>query len=148
MTKELAGAVPQSAVLSSRQANRAIIAAMSAAEMEPVSGEAIRLVWPGVDALPIHMANQFLMQVDSVGARPDQMIFTIGQVAPPAVLGTAEERLRAVEALGNEISVTPLARYSVTPARLEELIETLQRIQKVFTGDPQGPLEPEKGESE
>jgi hypothetical protein len=81
------------------------------------------------------MANQFLAQLDSVGERPDQLVLAIGQVMPPAVLGTREEKRAALEGV-SEIAVQTLARYSITPARLRELIQLLEVVEAAFkSGD-------------
>ena len=93
--------------------------------------KALRIQWTGVDSIPIQTANQFLVQIDAIGDRPDQLILAFGQVTPPPILGTEEEK-QAQMAGVDSIKVLPLARYSMTPGRLTELIELLKRIQSVW----------------
>ena len=87
--------------------------------------------WPGVSEVPIHTANQFLAQVDAVGEKPDQLILAIGQLTPPPVLGTDEQKLAQMEQI-TEVNVVTLARYAITPARLAELIGLLQQAQHIW----------------
>ena len=100
---------------------------------------AVQILWRGVDTVPIHTANQFLAQIDAVGERPDQMILAVGQVTPPAVIGTPEQKLAQLREI-KDVSVITLARYSISPARLDELIGLLQQVKKVWeTGEiPEG----------
>jgi hypothetical protein len=100
--------------------------------MEPI-GIALTPQWRGVDAVPIHTANQFLAQVDAAGDQPDQLILAVGQVTPPPVLGTAEQKRAQLEKI-TEVNVLTLARYSITPARLRELIALLQTVERVWKG--------------
>jgi hypothetical protein len=58
---------------------------------------AVKLRWPGADAVPIQTANQFLVQIDAAGETPDQIILAVGQVTPPVVLGTPEDRRAQME---------------------------------------------------
>jgi len=77
------------------------------------------------------MANQFLVQIDVASDRPDQIVLAIGQVTSPPVLGTVEEKRAQLEAI-SQVPVQTLARYSVTPARLGELIKLLENVQRAF----------------
>ncbi len=36
--------------------------------------KSLPITWAGVEAVPIQMANQFLVQVDAAGDRPDQLV--------------------------------------------------------------------------
>lgn len=102
-------------------------APVSASELPESVLREVPVRWTGVDAVPIQMANQFLVQVDTVEGRPDQLILAIGQVTPPPVLGTLEQKVAAAQAI-SEVSIHTIARYSITPARLRELVTLLQRI--------------------
>lgn len=84
--------------------------------------------WDDTDPLPVTMVNQFLLQVDVVNGQIDSFILTMGQVLPPALLGTAEERKAAADQI-DTVAVRPLGRYSFTEARLNELVEMLSRVQ-------------------
>jgi hypothetical protein len=94
----------------------------------------LSIAWTGVEAVPIQMANQFLVQVDASGERPDQLVIAVGQVMPPPVLGTPEEMEAALERL-SEVSIQTLARFSVTPTRLAQLVELLRKAQLIFESD-------------
>jgi len=80
----------------------------------------VPLSWIGLDELPILFANQFIIQ-----HQPNEFIFTVGQMAPPALLGPPEvvaEQAREI----THIPVKPLARIGMTRHRLAELIAVLQ----------------------
>lgn len=79
------------------------------------------VVWVGVDDLRVEMANQFLGQVDG-----DQVVFTIGQVAPPVILGETQDERRAQADRIPYVPITPLGRFSMTQRRMQELIQVLQ----------------------
>jgi len=92
--------------------------------------------WSGVDTVPIHAANQFLVQIDAIGDKPDQLILAVGQLTPPPVLGSTDEEKLAQLSQITEINVLTLARYAITPARLAELIGVLQQVQQVLETEP------------
>lgn len=90
----------------------------------------MRIEWSGVEAVPISMANQFLAQIDSLSdGAPDQIVLSLGQLVAPPVLGTEGEKEAQVAAL-DSVSVNILARYSLTPARVSELLGLLQVIKE------------------
>ena len=80
----------------------------------------IPVVWVGGDESPVLLANQFLGQFQD-----DEFILTFGQFAPPALLGTEEERKAQAREL-SFIQVKVLARLTLTRSRLEELVGVLQ----------------------
>ena len=83
------------------------------------TASSLPFVYDDLDAHPIELANQFLIQ--HVG---DEFLLTVGQFAPPAVLGTPEQqeaRRREIE----NIPVRVLARVAMTPARMRELVTVL-----------------------
>ena len=82
------------------------------------------------DGMPrIEVANQFQVQLDHAGGAPDQAVLTVGQSVdagtPPTVL-----------------SVQPIGRYALTPARLDELIMVLLNARQELLGqaEPNGPF--------
>jgi hypothetical protein len=81
----------------------------------------IPVAWVEADETPILLANQFLSQFQQ-----DEFILTLGQVAPPALLGTDEEKLKEARSL-SFIPVKVLARFGLTRSRVEELIGVLQQ---------------------
>lgn len=99
----------------------------------------LSIVWTGAEDVPIFFANQFIVQFDGdLGAH----ILTVGQLAPPALIGTPEEKREQAERL-DFVAVNTVARLAFTPARMQELIGVLtanvdQREQaaKLRPGDP------------
>jgi hypothetical protein len=84
-------------------------------------GVPVPIVWVGADDLPVLHANQFVAQVDK-----GEVFLTIGQIVPPAIIGsTVEERRQQAEAI-QYVPVKPVARLAFNPARLNELISVLQ----------------------
>ncbi|MGD0247844.1 MAG: hypothetical protein ABSB75_02215 [Candidatus Limnocylindrales bacterium] len=86
--------------------------------IEPVQ---MPLAYVGVDDAPIEFANQFAVQLGK-----DALILLVGQVAPPFVLGTADEQR---DQLRNTpfVPVRILARYGITLAVSRELRDLLTR---------------------
>lgn len=80
----------------------------------------VPLSWVGIDDLTILFANQFVIQFDE-----DGFLLTVGQVAPPPLLGTVEERKEQATQLAF-VPVRPLARFSMSEERLRALIAILQ----------------------
>lgn len=78
--------------------------------------------WVGAEELPVLFANMFVGQVEA-----DQGVFflTVGQMVPPALVGTQAERVEQAEQL-SYIPVKPVARLAFTRERLEYLIAILQ----------------------
>src|SRR3954453_1270429 len=85
-------------------------------EAEPL---VLPLAWVGLDEQPILYANQFLGQ-----ANAGEITLTIGQAAPPALLGSPEQQREQAEAI-SYVPVRPLVRVNVSRDRLEELIQVL-----------------------
>jgi hypothetical protein len=83
---------------------------------------ALPLVWIGAEDAPILFANQFLAQV-----QPGEIVLSVGQVTAPAVIGTAEEQQRQLESVGY-VPIKVVARYALTPQRLEELAKMLAAL--------------------
>ena len=80
----------------------------------------LRVLWRGLDDTPVVLANQFVAQHEQ-----DEIFLTIGQLQPPVLLGTDEERLEQARTL-SFLPVNTVARLTLTRARLGELIEILQ----------------------
>jgi hypothetical protein len=81
------------------------------------------IAWIGTDEAPIVACNQFLGQFSA----ENELIVTFGHLAPPALLGSPEERLEQAK----EISYVPIrvvARLGMNRLRVEELIRVLQEI--------------------
>jgi hypothetical protein len=86
----------------------------------------VPLVWVGVEDVQILFANQFLGQVQQ-----QEIVLSFGQVTPPVLLGSPEQLAQQVRRLGF-IPVKTVARFSMTRARLEELIGVLQATVRNF----------------
>jgi hypothetical protein len=99
----------------------------------------LSVVWTGADELPILFANAFVTQFD---VDLQAHILTIGQLTPPAFIGTPEEIEEQAGQL-DFVTVKAVARVAFTPARMEELISALQanadqkeRAATLRPGDP------------
>ncbi len=80
----------------------------------------IPLSWIGTEELPIFLVNQFVCQFNQ-----EEFILTFGQMTPPALLGTEEERIEQAQQVAY-VPVKPLARLGFTEARMRELIAVLE----------------------
>jgi hypothetical protein len=79
------------------------------------------LSWIGYEDVPILYANQVLVQFQAEGA----FVIAVGQVTPPALIGTAEQ-VAAQAAQIEYIPVKTLGRFGLTRAKLQEVISILQ----------------------
>jgi len=90
----------------------------------PEGAVQVPVVWVGAEEMPVHFANAFLGVV-----QPNEIFLTIGSIVPPPIVGeTPEEREQQARSLPF-IQATPIARLGLTPARLDELVRTLQETQ-------------------
>lgn len=80
----------------------------------------IPLSWVGVEESVASAANQFLVQFDG-----DLHYLTLGQVTPPVLLGTEEEKKRQVDKL-TMVPVRALGCYALSRKGIEELIGVLR----------------------
>jgi hypothetical protein len=71
-------------------------------------------------------SNQALLQMDAAGPTPDSVLLTFGHASPPAITGTPEEQASQVAEL-SEVLVRPLVRLNMSPRRLRELVDLLNR---------------------
>jgi len=78
------------------------------------------IVRVGLEDVPIHFINDFTIQHDK-----GEFFLTVGQLQPPILLGTLEERKKQAEKLGY-VPIKIVARFGLTPRRLKELIDVLQ----------------------
>lgn len=101
--------------------------------MDPEAGpegipESIQLplVWVAPDELVVQLGNQFLVQFDT-----EAFYLSVGQVAPPAFIGTPEERLEQARAL-QFVPVRTLGRYSLSRRSVEQLKDLLVQMMDNF----------------
>ncbi len=80
------------------------------------------LVWTGAEELPILYANQFLVQFER-----HEFILTLGQVAPPIILGNDEDKLEQFRAL-THVAVKSVGRVAMGRQRAVELADLLRRM--------------------
>jgi hypothetical protein len=82
---------------------------------------AVKLRWDRTAELELTPANHFLIQSDG-----HDFFLTVGHVAPPAVIGTAEEQAAELGRL-DAIQVSVVARLMISRSRLRELRDLLNR---------------------
>lgn len=78
------------------------------------------IVYVGGEDVPILFVNQFVIQ-----HQPGEFVLTVGQITPPILLGSPEERREQAKKL-TYVSTKVVARLAFTRQRLVELIEVLQ----------------------
>jgi hypothetical protein len=94
-----------------------------------------------VQATPL---NQFICQVGAPlrDGRPDGIYLLFGNVVPPLVLGDSrEERQRFIDMAGGGAKVQIHGRYVLSRERLDELIEALQKIAKIYDSATQAAID-------
>ena len=84
------------------------------------------IVYVGLEDVPILFGNHFIIQHEQ-----NEFILTAGQLTPPILLGTPEERLEQAKKL-SYVPVRVVARLGFTRQRLEELIEALQENLRAY----------------
>jgi len=89
-------------------------------EPDQEAGIAVPIVYVGGEDVPVLLANQFVIQHEQ-----NEFVLTLGQVTPPILLGTLEERREQAQKLAY-VPVKVVARVAFTRERLVELIEVLQ----------------------
>ena len=78
------------------------------------------VVYIGAEDEPILFANQFVIQHEK-----NEFVLTVGQLQPPILLGSPEERKEQAKKL-TYVPIKVVARFGLTRQRLAELIEVLQ----------------------
>jgi len=86
----------------------------------------IPIVISGAEDVSIHFANQFVIQ-----HQQNEFILTVGQMSPPILLGSEEERREQAKQI-SFVPVKVIARIAMTRERLVELISVLQQNLAVF----------------
>ena len=79
------------------------------------------LVREGIEDVPILFANDFIVQNHG-----SEFFLTVGQIQPPVLLGTPEERQAQLEKTGY-VSVKIVARLGLTEQRMSQLVEVLNQ---------------------
>ena len=78
------------------------------------------VVYIGAEDEPILFANQFVIQHEK-----NEFVLTVGQLQPPILLGSPEERKEQAKKL-TYVPIKVVARFGLTRQRVAELIEVLQ----------------------
>lgn len=81
---------------------------------------ALPVVYLGAEDEPILFANEFVIQHNK-----NEFVLTVGQLQPPILLGSPEERKEQAKKL-TYVPIRVVARFGLTRQRLAELIEALQ----------------------
>ena len=84
---------------------------------EPVQ---VPVVFIGAEDTPLLYANQFV-----IAHLGQEFILSIGQVAPPLLLGTPEQQHEQAKQL-SFVPIKTVARFAMTRERLDQLIKLLQ----------------------
>jgi len=95
-------------------------------ELGREEGVLVPIVYVGAEDVPILLANQFIIQHEQ-----SEFILTLGQMTPPILLGTPEERREQAQKLAY-IPVKIVARIAFTRDRLVELIQMLEEHLRKF----------------
>lgn len=96
--------------------------------MDEQAKEAIRLplIYVGMDEVPLLYGNHFAIQ-HSKG----DFFLTVGQVQPPILLGSPQEREQIAKKL-NYVPVKIVARVGISYDHIVELIQVLQKNVKAY----------------
>ena len=79
------------------------------------------IVREGIEDVPILFANDFVVQTHET-----EFILTVGQLQPPVLIGSAEERREQLDRAGY-VSVRVVARLGLTEQRMGQLVEVLSQ---------------------
>jgi hypothetical protein len=88
---------------------------------EPPQQISVPVAWIGAEDLPVHFANAFFGVV-----APGEIVLQVGSMVPPPIVGNTPEEREATARSIPYVQVKPVARLALTPARLDELIKTLE----------------------
>lgn len=91
--------------------------------------------WSGAADVQATPLNQFICQVGAPlrDGRPDGIYLLFGNIVPPLVVGDSqEERQRFIDMAGGGAKVQIHGRYVLSRERLDELIDTLQKIAEIY----------------
>lgn len=98
----------------------------------PEQSIGIPLIWPDIEELPVYRANQFISQNgQGPDGKPEEIVLSLGYIAPPVILGTPEEQQATARALG-AVSVKALARVSISRGHVAQLVELLRAQLELF----------------
>ncbi len=87
---------------------------------DETQGKSVRLLWVDLETEQIAFANQLLVQHHG-----SEFILSFGQFAPPALVGTEDEKRQLLESI-EFIPVLPVARIGLTAQRMTEFVRVMQ----------------------
>jgi hypothetical protein len=99
---------------------------------------AVRVRWDALNGLTPVAANSFLLNwvPDALG-RPSEVILNVGFLPTPVLVGTPEEQLAQVEALGESAgAVRPIIRLTFSFERAQELRQVLNQVLAILESVP------------
>ncbi len=79
------------------------------------------VVYVGADDVPVLLTNQFVIQHEQ-----NEFILTLGQLSPPILLGTDEEKREQAKNVAY-VPIKVVGRFTFTRQRLGELVDVLKR---------------------
>ena len=100
----------------------------------------VPLTWVGADEVPIQFVNQVLGQLDDAG----DLILSFGQATPPAIMGNHEAQRQQAQRIAY-VPVRPIARFSMSRARLNQVMKTLQDLAAIHDAH-NAAVNPESGQ--
>ncbi|MDA8331224.1 MAG: hypothetical protein M0027_08460 [Candidatus Dormibacteraeota bacterium] len=87
--------------------------------------------WREAQRMPVAAANAFQVGLVSTDGGPGEVVLGFGFLPPIPVWGTREQQLEMVANLGG-VEVQPVARITLSGARLKELHQMLGQLVTVF----------------
>lgn len=84
-------------------------------------GRSVPLLWTDRDEKPVMFANQILAQHVN-----EEFLISFGQVSPPAILGSDEERQDALARV-EFVPVRTVARIGMPAQRMREFVAVMQQ---------------------
>ncbi|MDG4804611.1 hypothetical protein [Micromonospora sp. WMMD980] len=99
-----------------------------------VADAALRVTWDSAGELPVVVANQFAVTLGLPSKRgnPDGIYLLVGHLAPPTVVGSAEDIRAFATSAGGKIDVSVHGKYLITRDRLQELVDTLASMAEKY----------------
>lgn len=95
-------------------------------------GHSVPLIWTDRDEQPVMFANQILAQHVN-----EEFLLSFGQVSPPAILGTDEERQDALARV-EFVPVRTIARIGMPAQRMREFVAVMQQSLEQYERESEG----------
>lgn len=95
-------------------------------------GRSVPLIWTDRDEQPVMFVNQILAQHVN-----DEFLVSFGQVSPPAILGTDDERQEALARV-EFVPVRTVARIGLPAQRMREFVAVMQESLEQYERESQG----------